>query len=133
MKANTILEKKYKATYTTASARMLFLIAKKSYGSLTKMAQALGIRRQYFNQFFTDGIPYNYAGMIAEKTCFDPSLLVHELHVTLYRENAYSFLELLKEASCYFTPQDMRYIIGGTFIRSNKTFLSVKKDAASKS
>lgn len=113
-------ENYYKTSYKTAESRVLYLVAQKGYGSFTKMAESLGVSRQYLRQCVEEVVPIKYAGFLARKHKFHPGLLNYKLYLLMGGE--FSFDKLLNETN-FFNKYDKHYILKGFCIKELSDFL----------
>ena len=119
-------ENYYKAKYKTAEGRVLYLIAKKFYGTADRMAQALGISRQFITYFFNQkvNIPDKYIGYLARKHDVNPALMAYDKYLVLERyPAAVGYYTEFVQNSQAFTKEDKAYILRGTYIKDPVKFI----------
>jgi hypothetical protein len=106
----------YKTKYKTAESRAFHLIAQKKYGSFTKMAESLGVSRQYINQCVDLGVPLKYASYLGRKHLFSPGVLAYKDWCLLLCKNdtGCGYDKLVQDARM-FDDKDVEYILKGTY------------------
>jgi len=116
----------YKSSYKRAEGRALYLLAKKSYGTLAAMAADLGFSAAAMGNFLTGSrpLPAKYVGYLARKHAVAPELLDYESFLTAYKGGkntpVYSGILGLSE---FFNEEDKRYIIKGVHIKDPVKFI----------
>lgn len=116
----------YKVEYKRASERALYILAKKHFGSLAKLADYLKVTRQYVQQIMRDGIPENYAGLLGRKFNIDPAIFNYEDALILGEKRLYMSLFESVEASKVFSTKDVKYVLKGTYVSNPKKYLTVQ-------
>lgn len=110
----------YKERYKTAEARALYLVARKGYGSLQDMAEALGFTKAFYHGIFLNGLPEKYAGYLGRRFEFPPGLLAFDKYVQLLdREVKYT---ALLEQTKFFNSEDKAYILHGSYLKDAAKF-----------
>lgn len=110
----------YKQRYTTSESRVLYLVAKKNYGSLTKMAEEVGFSKQNANEMITQIIPLKWAAYFGRIYSFHPGLMRFGDYILLGGDRAYS---QLLQSTHHFNSLDKQYILGGQHIQNVKQFI----------
>lgn len=101
--------------YKSASGRALYILAKKMYGSLTKMAEEFNVSKQFFRKCCSDGtLPLEYGKLLADKFSFHPAILNYESFF-MVSENPVSFLDLVRQ-STVFSKKEKEIILEGNYL-----------------
>lgn len=110
----------YKPKYKTAEARVLYLVARKGYGSLSALAKDLGFTKAFITAILKDGIHPKYAGYLGRKFVFPPALLCFDKYLSL-RNKETKYTTLLEHTK-FFNTEDKAYILRGEFIKDGSKF-----------
>lgn len=109
----------YSPVYVTAESRVLYLIIKKKYGTMTALAKSWKVSRQFIDQCLKLGPPLKYVGFLHRKFGIASALLDYKTAVILGETSSY---ETLLNKADFFSGRDKKYVLQGSFIRNCKIF-----------
>jgi hypothetical protein len=107
--------------YKTAESRVLYLVAKKGYGTFAALADELGVARQFITECLQYSLPLRYAGYLGRKFSFCPGLLSFESYLQTTCKPA-GVDELLSD-TLFFNAKEKSYIRDGSYIRNVREYL----------
>lgn len=117
-KTDLTIELSFQTKYETATGRALYILAKKFYGSLTKMGEEFKVTRQFMTRCCKDGaIPLEYGKLLGNKFSFHPALLNYETFF-MVSENPVSFLDLIRQTTV-FSKKEKEIILEGNYLNKN--------------
>lgn len=114
----------YRDNYKLASGRALYVLANRHYGSVTKLAEFLNVKRQRVLQMINEGVPQNYAGLLGRKHNIPPAIFSYEDSLMLGEEYQYETFFTLIPVKKLFLQEDIKYILAGHYVKNSKKFLA---------